>query len=399
MANRAVTLDDYRAVAPRGAVDVLLRIGERLRGRRVAHVSASRYSGGFVEVLNRLVPTQNELGIDTGWEIVVGDAQFDAVAQAVATAVGGTEQVVTAAMLEHLLATCAENAARLPLEADLVVVHESAPLLLVDGRPASGNWVWRCHGDVSAPQNQVWSFLRRFLARYNGSVVSLARFAPSLSIPRFLIHPSIDPLSDRNRDMPRVEQAERLARLRVPRDKPFLLQVGPFTRTQDPLGVVNAYRLVRKHHDVRLVLAGPALESNSAVFDEVVAAADGDADIIPVALPPEPQGDINALERAASIVVQKPLRTDFGLDVASAMWKGKPVVGSTAGGIPAQIVAGVTGYTVETVEGTAFRLRHLLSNPELIGRMGAAGREHVRRHFLVTRHIGAYLALLAHLTK
>jgi trehalose synthase len=229
--------------------------------------------------------------------------------------------------------------------------------------------------------------------------VSLARFAPSLSIPRYLIHPSIDPLSDRNRDLPRVEQAERLARLRVPRDKPFLLQVGPFTRTQDPLGVVNAYRLVKKHHDVRLVLAGPALEPTSAVFDEVVAAADGDADVIPVALPPDTQGDINALERAASIIVQKPLRADFGLDVASAMWKGKPVVGSTAGGIPAQIVSGVTGYTVETVQGAAFRLRHLLSNPELIGRMGAAGREHVRRHFLVTRHIGAYLALLAQLTK
>src|SRR5262245_188697 len=399
MANGSLALDDYRAVAPRGTVDMLLRLGERLRGRRVVHVSASRYSGGFVEVLNRLVPTLNELGIDTAWEIVVGDAEFDAVTQALATALAGTEQVVTDAMLEHLLATCTENAARLPLEADLVVVHEAAPVLLVDRRPADGRWVWRCHGDVSAPQSQVWSFLRRFVARYEGMVVSLAKFAPSHSVPRFLIHPSIDPLSERNRDMSRVEQAERLARLRIPRDKPFLLQIGPFARSHDPLGVVNAYRLVEKHHDVRLVLAGSALEPQSPVFEEVMAAAGGDADVVAIALPPEPHGDVNALERAATIVIQKPLRTDFGLDVASAMWKGKPVVGSTAGGIPDQIVSGVTGYTVETVEGAAFRLRHLLSNPELIGRMGAAGREHVRRHFLVTRHIGAYLALLAHLAK
>jgi trehalose synthase len=399
MANGSVTLDDYRAVAPRGTVDVLLRIGERLRGRRVVNVSASRYSGAFVEVLNRLVPTLNQLGIETGWEIVVGDAEFDAVAQAVAMALDGTEQVVTDRMLERLQATCAGNAARLPLEADVVIVHEAAPVLLVDRRPAGGGWVWRSHGDLSAPQAQVWTFLRGFLPRYEGVVVSLPRFAPSLPIPRYLISPSIDPLSERNRDMSRVEQAERLARLRVPRDKPLLLQVGPFSRAHDSLGVVNAYRLVKKHHDVRLVLAGPTPEPPAPVFDEVAAAAGDDRDVIQVALPPEPEADLNALERSATIVVQKPLRTDFGLDVASAMWKVKPVVGSMAGGIPFQIVAGVTGYTVETVEGAAFRIRHLLSNPELIGRMGAAGREHVRRHFLITHQIGEYLALLAHLTK
>jgi trehalose synthase len=399
MANGSVTLDDYRAVAPRGTVDVLLRIGERLRGRRVVNVSGSRYSGAFVEVLNRLVPTLNQLGIEAGWEIIVGDAEFDAVAQAVAMALAGTEQVVTDRMLERLQATCAGNAARLPLEADLVIVHEAAPVLLVDCRPAGGGWVWRSHGDLSAPQAQVWSFLRRFLPRYEGVVVSLAGFAPSLPVPRYLISPSIDPLSERNRDMSRVEQAQRLARLRVPRDKPLLLQVGPFSRAHDPLGVVNAYRLVKKHHDVRLVLAGPTPEPPATVFDEVAAAAGDDGDVIRVALPPEPEADLNALERAATIVIQKPLRTDFGLDVASAMWKGKPVVGSVAGGIPSQVVAGVTGYTVETVEGAAFRMRHLLSNPELIGRMGAAGREHVRRHFLITHQIGEYLALLAHLTK
>lgn len=396
MAVGSVTLDDYRAVASRGTVDVLLRIGERLRGRRVVHVSASRYSGGFVEVLNRLVPTLNELGIDTAWEIIVGDAEFDAGVQVLATALAGTEQVVTDRMLERLRTTCADNASRLPLEADLVVVHDAPPLLLVDGRPAGGSWVWRSHGDLSAPQAQVWSFLRRFLTRYDGVVVSLAKFAPSLPIPRFLIHPSIDPLSERNRDMSRVEQAQRLTRLRVPRDKPFLLQVGPFTRDRDPLGVINAHRLVRKHHDVRLVLAGPPPELSSPVLEEITAAG---SEVVPIVLPPDPQADLNALERAATIVIHKPLRTEFGLDVATAMWKAKPVVGSMAGGIPGQIVSGMTGYTVETVEGAAFRIRHLLSNPELIGRMGAAGREHVRRHFLVTRHIGEYLALLAHLTK
>jgi trehalose synthase len=399
MPSARVTLDDYRAVAPRGTIDVLLRIGERLRGRRVVQVTASRYTGPFVEALNCLVPTMNDLGIDTEWEIIVGDAEFDATAHAVGRALSGTEQVITDQMLERFLATGAANASRLPLAADLVVIHDVPPLLLADRRPAAGCWVWRSYGDLSAPQTQVWSFLRRFIPRYEAVVASLPKFAPSVPMPRFLIHPTIDPLSQRNRDLSRIEQAERLARLRIPRDKPFLLQIGPLTRANDPLGAINVHRLVKKHHDVRLVLAGPGGDQDPAVLDEISASVGQDQDIISVALEPDSEADLNALERAATVVLQKPLRTDFGLDVAMAMWKGKPVIGSTAGGIPFQIVSGVTGYTVETVEGAAFRIRYLLSNPELIGRMGAAGREHVRRHFLITRQIGDSLALLAHLVK
>jgi trehalose synthase len=168
------------------------------------------------------------------------------------------------------------------------------------------------------------------------------------------------------------------------------------------LGVINAYRLVKKHHDVRLVLAGPPPGSGDDVLGEVQEAASHDPDLRIVVLPPDPQTEVNALERSATIVIHKPLATGFGIfgiNVAAAMWKGKPVLGSLAGGIPNQVIFGVTGYTVETVEGAAFRIRHLLGNPELIGRMGAAAREHIRRNFLITRHIGDYLALLALLTK
>jgi trehalose synthase len=188
-------------------------------------------------------------------------------------------------------------------------------------------------------------------------------------------------------------------RLQVPRDKPILLQVGPFERQHDPLGVINAFRLVKKHHDVRLVLAGPPPAPGGDVLADVREAAGQDPDIAVIVLPPDPQTELNALERAATIAIQKPLQADFTIEVATAMWKGKPVIGTIAGGIPFQMVVNVTGYTVETVEGAAFRIRQLLSNPELIGRMGAAGREHVRRNFLVTRHLSDYLALLAHLTR
>jgi len=393
-----VKLDDYREVAPRGSMDFLLRIGERLRGRRFLHVSLSRYGGSLVEVLNRVVPILNDLGVETSWEILIGSADFDVINRAVTRGLAGIEQVITEPMIERLRATCADNAKRLALEADLVMVHDAGPLLLVESRRPQGRWAWHHHHDLSSPQPQLWNVLRAFAQQYDAAVFSLAKFAAPLSIPRFLVHPSIDPLSERNREMMRLEQTAQLDRLHVPRDKPILLQVGPFERLHDPLGVVNAYRLVKKHHDVRLVLAGPPPAPGGDVLAEVQEAASHDADLSVVVLPPDPQVELNALERAATIAIQKPLKADFGIDVSAAMWKGKPVIGSTAGGIAFQMVAGVTGYTVETVEGAAFRIRHLLSNPELIGRMGAAAREHVRRNFLVTRHLGDYLALLAHLT-
>jgi trehalose synthase len=392
-------LDDYRQVAPRGAVDLLLRLGERLRGRSLVHVSASRYRGLTIEVLNRLVPILNDLGIDASWEVMIGTADFEGITRTVGTALRGTEQVVTDAMLGRLRDVNAENARRLRLDADLVMVHDDAPLFLVENRSGSARWVWRCHHDLSSPQPQLWNVLRPVAQRYDAVVFSDARFATPLSIPRFVIYPSVDPLSERNRDMVRAEQALHLDRLRVPRDKPFLLQIGPFQRSHDPLGVINAYRLVKKHHDVRLVLAGPPPGSGDDVLAEVQSAASHDPDLRIVVLPPDPQTEVNALERGAAIVIYKPLATGFGINVAAAMWKGKPVVGSLVGGIPNQVIFGVTGYTVETVEGAAFRIRHLLGNPELIGRMGAAGREHIRRNFLITRHLGDYLALLALLTK
>jgi trehalose synthase len=389
-------LDDYRGVAPRGSVDFMLRFADRLRGRRVVQLSVSRYGGGAAEILNRIVPLLNNLGIETTWEVIIGSADFDAIVKAVSIGLAGVEQVVTEAMLARLHATCASNARRLPLDADLVIVHDAAALLLIDGRPPAGCWLWRYHGDLSSPQPQLWNALRPFVDKYDAAVFSTAKFATPLSTRRFVIAPSIDPLSERNREMSRVEQGRHLERLGVSADKPILLQVGPFERLQDPLGVINAYRLVKQHHDVRLVLAGPP-PGPGAVLAEAQEAASHDPDITIVVLPPDPEMELNALERAATVVLQKPLFTDFGADVAKAMWKGKPVVGSLAGGIPSQIVSKVTGYTVETVEGAAFRIRHLLSNPELIGRMGAAGREYVRRNFLITRHLGDYLALLAHL--
>jgi len=394
------TLSDYREIAPKGTVDFISRMAERVKGRRLLNISATRYGGGVAELLHRMGPMLTELGVDASWEVITGNPLFYQTTRALYHALQGTEQVVTEEMLEAYRAVTRENARRLPLEADLVLVHEAPPAGLVEYRPPAGRWVWRCHIDVSAPQRRVWSFLRRYVTRYDAAVFSLPRFAPQLPIPKYLVYPSIDPLGDKNRRLTRQEVEATLDRLQIPRDKPIVLQVSRFDRFADPVGVINAFRLVRRHNDCRLVLAGSGAADDpegAAVLAEVREVMGRDPDMHVLELPPDAHLEINALQRGATVVLQKSLQEGFGLTVAEAMWKGKPVIGGAAGGIPAQIIHDVTGYVVHSPEGAAFWLRYLLNNPEAISRLGGAGREHVRRNFLITRHLADDLTLLTRL--
>jgi trehalose synthase len=394
-------LDDYREVATQGSLDLLVRLADRLRGRRFLHISASRYGGGSAEILTRLVPMLRDLGIDAAWEVIVGDPDFYAAVRVLEQGVAGQDVPNSEERLRSYGETAAINASKFALESDLVMIHDLAPLPLVRYRPPNGHWIWRCHADLSLAQRRAWHVIRREAIHYNSAVFSLPKFAQRLPIPSLIIHPSVDPLSDKNRDLSRTEIQQVLDRLAVPRDKPILLQVAPYAHAKDQPGVIKAYRLVKKYVPCRLVLAGGGVSDNpegAAVLAQVHESARKDPDIHAIVLPPDAAREINALQRAAAVIVHKPLQEDFGLSVAEAMWKGKPVVGSYAGGIPAQVIPEVTGYMVNSVEGAAFRIRQLLDSPDVMARFGGAAREYVRRNFLITRHLGDYLALLASLT-
>ena len=392
-------IDDYTQVAPPGAVDIILKLAERLRGRRFVHVSGGRFGSGAPEALQTLVPLLNDVGVDTGWEITGGDPVFYTTAATLQAALEGDERVLDDEGLGHWTEMNRINAKKLRLEADVVMVHDVQPASVVSSRPGGGRWLWQCHFDCSTPLRRAWSVFRDFVAQYDAAIFALPRFGRRLGIPQYIIQPSIDPLSEKHRELAPREVSRILQTLGIPQDRPLLVQIGHFTRAADPLGVVNAYRLVKKHHAVRVVLAGTAgLDpQNVEVLAELRRAAEHDPDIIVRELPPDAHLQINALQRAATVVLHKSLQEGFGLGAAEAMWKGKPVVGGIAGALAHQIVYDVTGYTVHSVEGAAFRVRHLLNNPEIAARMGAAGRELVRRQFLVTRHLTDYLALLAHL--
>ncbi len=398
MTNR---LEDYRKVTPPGSVDLLYHMSEKVKGKSLLNINSTRSGGGVAEILNRLVPLLNELEIKVGWEIMQGSEGFFKVTKAFHNALQGGDPGISDRMYQLYIEENRENAKRLTFDADMILVHDPQPAALIDYGDRAGKWVWRCHIDISQPARRVWRFLKNYVLKYDAAIFSLPTFAQKLPIPKFLIYPSIDPLSDKNRELSRREVNKILDRLGIPRDKPILLQVSRFDRFKDPVGVIQAYRIVKKHNDCRLILVGGGAADDpegDVVLQEVREAAGQDPDIHVLLLPPDSNIEVNALQRAATIVLQKSLREGFGLTVAEAMWKGKPVVGGFAGGITVQIMYYHTGYTVSSVEGAAFRVRHLLNNPEIGRKMGNDAKEYVRRNFLITRQLADYLTLMAALT-
>lgn len=390
-------LADYLPILGEAALEEIRALASRLTGRSALMVNSAAVGGGVAELLARLVPLLNDLEIPTRWEVLEGDEAFFQATKAIHNALHGAPAQVTPEMLDHLAAVNRANAARLDLGADLVVIHDPQPILLIQARPPGrGRWVWRCHVDVSRPAPAVWEFLRRQVERYDASVFSAPEFARALRIPQYMIHPAIDPLAEKNRELAPGEVEAVLARLGIRDDRPIVTQVSRFDRLKDPVGVIRAYRLARRTAECQLVLAGGGADDDpegSAVLAEVRREADDDPLIHILELPPRSDLEINALQRASAIVVQKSLREGFGLTVTEALWKRRPVIASAVGGIPLQVVHNLTGLLVHSVEGTAHRIRSLLRDPAFARQLGENGHAYVKSRFLTTSNLRAWLAL------
>jgi trehalose synthase len=392
-----LALDDYNPIIGPAAVAEIRELARRLEGGRLLMVNSTAVGGGVAELLNRLIPLLKDLGIPTRWEVIRGGQEFFEVTKAIHNALHGTPVTLTTAMRSLFLEVAAENAASLDLDADLVVIHDPQPLPLAAARaPGRGQWVWRCHVDVSHPQSDVWDFLREHVVRYDASVFSAPEFSQVLPIPQYMIHPAIDPLAEKNRDMTTTEIEAVLTDLGIRDDRPIVTQVSRFDRLKDPLGVIRAYQLVRRTAECQLVLAGGGAADDpegAAVLEEVRRAADGDPLIHILDLPPFSNREINALQRSSAVVVQKSIREGFGLTVTEALWKRRPVVASAVGGIPLQVLHNLTGLLVHSAEGTAYRIRTLLRDPAFARRLGDNGHEYVKTRFLTTSNLRRWLAL------
>ena len=393
------TLDDYRGVVGPEVVDELLRLAERVQHRRLQHINSTAVGGGVAELLTRLVPLFHELGIAATWDVIKGNEAFFGVTKAFHNALHGSPEVITAEMFDVYHETTNINLRDLGPTADFVVVHDPQPTGLIARKSeAGGNWLWRCHIDVSAPDPTVWGFLRPYVEQYDASIFSMPEFSQELKIPQFMVPPSIDPLSDKNREISHDQVTAVLEKYGVDPERPIITQISRFDRLKDPLGVIESYRLVKRRYDgCQLILAGGGATDDpegEQVLREVREAADGDPDIHILLLPPFSDLDINALVRGSTIIMQKSLKEGFGLTVTESLWKGRPVIGGSVGGIKLQLLNGVTGFLVHSPEGAANRAIELLGDESLRQTIGANGHRHVRQNFLTTRHVRDYLLLM-----
>jgi trehalose synthase len=396
----SIPLAEYEMIVGSSTLAQLRRLGEKLAGLRVVHVNSTREGGGVAEILEWMVPHMRDVGVDASWEVVHGDPLFFDITKAIHNGLQGKNVDLSEKDWRIYQDVNEMNSERLRpvLEgADIVVIHDPQPAGLLNCcHNRKGRWIWRAHIDISRPFRPVWKTLRTFVEKYDASVFSMAEFAQPLPHPQYLVPPSIDPLSEKNRDMDPAEIAGIGAKFGLDPNRPLLVQISRFDRFKDPIGVIKVYRLVRKVTPVQLVLAGGGATDDpegKAVLEEVLEAAAGDPDIHVLLLPMNAHKTINALQRLADIILQKSTSEGFGLTVTEGLWKGKPVIGGDVGGIRLQVVNYHNGFLVSTPEGAAHRIRYLLYHRERISEMGAVAREFVRDNFLLTRQLRECLTL------
>jgi trehalose synthase len=395
-------LEAYAEVAGHDVVNQLRQLAGLLENRRVVHVNSTREGGGVAEILNKMVPLMQELGIETTWEIITGNEDFYRCTKSFHNSLQGTRIEVPDALLAVYEETNRRTAGELAdvlEEADIVFIHDPQPApLLVNMPQRKGKWIWRCHIDLSRPQRATWRYLRRFVEGYDASIFSLSGFAQELPHSQYLIPPSIDPLSDKNVALDRAEIDAVYGLFGLDPDRPLIIQVSRFDVFKDPVGVVRAFKIARKYvPGLQLVLAGGSASDDpegEAVRMQVEEFSQEVPDIHILELPPDSHRMINALQRAADVVLQKSTREGFGLTVTEALWKGKPVIGGDTGGIRLQVVDNHTGFLVHSPEGAALRLRYLLERPKMMRAMGEKAKEFVRENFLLTRQLREYLTVV-----
>lgn len=397
------SLFDYREVVGPDIIEELTILASHVGSRSIKMVNSTAVGGGVAEMLRRVVPLLNELGIRVRWDVIRGDERFYEITKAFHNALQGKEEVFSEEVFEKYLSVNRTNYESIAFDEDLVVIHDPQPAAMVLWKGNMKNrWVWRCHIDLSRPNSQLWGFMKPMIEKYDAAIFTSALFSPELTIPQYRFYPAIDPLDDKNKDLEENYIAKVFEKYAIPRDKPLVTQISRYDPWKDPVGVVRAFKMARKYVDCRLLLVGDKAADDpesDRVLAEVRHEAGDDPDIHILLFSPSVAQEINAFQRGSQVILQKSTREGFALTVSEALWKSRPVIGGAVGGIPAQIIDGHTGLLVHTVEGASLAIRSLLNQRGLARRLGENGRRRVRDEFLITKSLKRYLLLLLALDK
>ncbi len=399
-------LDDYRALIGDRAVERIRRRGALLAGLKVLHINATLIGGGVSEMLFSLIPLMRGAGLSVDWYVLDGDDEFFQVTKSMHNALQGGRQRWLRRYLDVYRRGNARNASKLASRLsryDVVIVHDPQPLALRSMFPAhGGSWFWRCHIDLTAPNRRWWMALAPFLLPYDQAIFSTPEYVPpELGVRAETALPCIDPFRAKNCDLEpdRVRRVQR--RYGLDPERPVMLQVSRFDPWKDPLGVLEAYRIVKRERPALQLAYMASMASDDPegreVYERVRAAAGDDPDVhllaldVPADRVDENAREVNAMQRGADIVLQKSIREGFGLTVTEALWKERPVVAGNVGGIRYQIRDGWNGYLVDDVASCADRVLRVLDDPAASAVLGRRGRETVRDRFLMTRLLEQYL--------
>ncbi len=395
-------LADYATISGRGLMAEIQRLAGPLEGKRVAHLSATAFGGGVAEINYTLVPLMHSAGLQADWLIIKGEDEFFNVTKMIHNALQGNPQGLTEEQERIFHQYNAANAAEFDdSEYDFVIVHDPQPVAMIDHFPdSSAQWIWRCHIDLSTPNEDVLNALLPSIARYDAAIFHMPQYVPrSGDLPEaFIWPPAIDPLTPKNMALSPEDAAYIVDQFGIDVDRLLLTQVSRFDPWKDPLGVIDAFRLVREAHPgIQLGLVGSMAHDDPEgweFYNQTVDYAAGDPDIFILSnLNNIGSVEVNAFQVHSAAVLQKSIREGFGLTVTEGLWKSRPTVAGRVGGIPSQIQDGETGWLVDSVEECAAACREILEAPEEARRRGQRGKEYVRQHFLTPRLLRDWLAL------
>jgi trehalose synthase len=398
------SLADYATIATRGLMEEIRRLAEPLRGKRLVHLSATAFGGGVAEINYALVPLMKDAGLDAEWRIISGAEEFFAATKTIHNALQGDPVGLTKTQEEVYRRFQALNAEQFADDYDFVLVHDPQPAGLIEHFPDSpAHWVWRCHIDLSQPNRDVLGFLLPWLARYDAAIFHMQEYVPRVAEmpPAFIWPPAIDPLTPKNMALSAEDAAYIVDQFGIDVERPLLTQVSRFDPWKDPLGVIDAYRIVKAERpDVQLALVGSMAHDDPEGWDyynRTVTYAEGDADVYILSnLNNIGSVEVNAFQVHSAAAIQKSTKEGFGLTVTEALWKTRPMVASRVGGIVAQIQDGETGWLVDpySPEECAQACLEILADPAAARQRALRGKEFVRRNFLMPRLLRDWLVLL-----
>lgn len=393
-------LEDYRDIVGDQAIFNIFAKARNLYGKRMLHINSTYQGGGVAEILVSLIPLMNDVGIDTEWKVLHGNPDFFDITKKFHNGLQGEKINLTKIKRQLYVEANEAFSVYTHLDDECVVIHDPQPLPLIKFYRKRQPWFWRCHVDLSKPERELWNFLKGFILRYDRMIISDEEYRRKhLPVQQTVMFPAIDPLSPKNKVLSDSDIAKYLKKFKIPTDKPLLTQISRFDKWKDPTGVLEIYKLVSKEVDCRLVLCGsmaPDDPEGGKIFEGLLRRAKPlteSGDVILVTS--ENSILVNALQRSAAVIIQKSLREGFGLTVAEAMWKSKPVIASNVGGIRLQIQDGENGFLLQPndIEGFARRTIEILRNPSLAESMGLKAKSSVAQRFLITRLLSDYLDL------